>query len=216
MTYQEKWEKSHKRLTPTEIGQIVEFYQSKFPTWRIIDRNILVREAGAVAQGIAFERLSGGDYRPTGHVRVLIAPDDLWGLELPQNLSKPRQVNRRQDREFRPRVVEAIRREFVPSVDRPLVAEEVLELYEREANPPRSPDAYSLAPLNAYLGHDKRALYWCSRFTDLVNEVGNPWQDFDYKRRAFLDQLEQWLKAGEAKQQLERVLQEERRKWGLA
>jgi hypothetical protein len=49
----------------------------------------------------------------------------------------------------------------------------------------------------------------------LVNAIGRRWQDFDYKRRAFLDQLEKWLQAGDAKQQLERVLQEERRKWGF-
>ena len=50
------------------------------------------------------------------------------------------------------KVLKAIRQEIVPSVDGPLVAEEALELYEQPANPPRSPDAYSLAPLNAYLG----------------------------------------------------------------
>jgi hypothetical protein len=203
------------RLTLKELQPIMGFYHAKFPTWRVVREDTLIREAGPVAQGITFERLSSGDYRPTGHIRVLVAPGEFWFLELSQNLSKPRQINRRQHPEFRDRVVEAIRAEFMPSVDRPLVVEEVLELYEHEANPPRSPDAYSLAPLNAYLGHDERAMHWCSRFTQLVNEVGNPWQDFDYKRRAFLDQLEQWLQAGEAKQQLERVLQEERRKWGL-
>lgn len=210
MTYQPP-----KRLTLEELCPIIEFYHAHLPGWKVIQSDTLVREDAPVAQGITFERLSGGEYRPTGHIHVLVAPGDYWYLELSQNLSKPRQLNRRQDREFRDRVVEAIRREFVPSVDRPLMAEAVLELYEREANPPRSPDAYSLAPLNAYLGHDERAFYWCSRFTDLVNETGNPWQDCDYKRRAFLDQLEQWLKAGEAKPQLERILQEERCKWGL-
>ncbi len=204
------------RLTLQELRPIMEFFHANFSTWRVVRDDTLVREAGPVAQGITFERLSSGDYRPTGHIRVLVAPGDFWFLELPQNLSKPRQINRRQHPEFRDRVVEGIRAEFVPRVDRPLIAEEVLELYEREANPPRSPDAYSLAALNAYLRHDDRALHWCSRFTELVNKLGNPWQDFDYKRRAFLDQLEQWLKAGEAKQRLECVLQEERRKWGLA
>jgi hypothetical protein len=204
-----------KRLTLKELRPIIAFYRATFPTWRIVGRDMLVREAGPVVQGIAFERLSGGEYRPTGHIRVLVAPGEFWFLELSQNLSKPRQINRRQHPEFRNRVVEAIRAEFVPCVDSPLVAEEVLQLYERKAHP-TSAEAYSLAPFNAYLGHDTRALYWCSRFTELVNELGNPWQDFDHKRREFLDQLERWLKVGEAKQQLERVLQEERRKWGLA
>jgi hypothetical protein len=202
------------RLTIQELGSIIEFYQAHFPSWNVIQKDILVREDGPVAQGIAFERLSGGEYRPTGHIHVLVAPADHWFLELSQRLSKNRHINRRQHPEFRDRVVEAIRAEFVPSVDRPLVAEEVLKLYEEKAYP-SDPEAYSLAALNACLGHDDRARYWCSRFTDLVNAIGRPWQDFDYKRRAFLDQLEKWIQAGDAKQQLERVLQEERRKWGL-
>lgn len=204
-----------KRLTLKELQPIMEFYHAKFPAWRVIRNDTLVREANPVVQGITFDRLSYGVYRPTGYIRILVAPEDFWGFELPQYLIKPREINRRQDREFRPRVIEAIRSQFVPSVDRPLVVKDVLNIYEHEALPPRSPDAYSLAALNAYLGHDDRALYWCAQFTELVNSHGLGWQDFDYKRRAFLDQLEQWLKAGEAKQQLERVLQEERRKWGL-
>ena len=204
------------RLTIQELRPIVEFYHANFPTWRVIRNDTLVREAGPVAQGITFERLSGGEYRPTGYIRVLVAPEDSWGFTLPQFLNvKVRQINRRQHPEFRDRVADAIRAEFVPSVDRPFVAEDVLEFYESRARP-TSAEAYSLAPFNAYLGRDDRSLYWCSRFTQLVNEAGNPWQDYDYKRRVFLDQLEQWLKAREAKQQLERVLQKERRKWRLA
>jgi hypothetical protein len=211
MTYRAK-----PRLTREELGEIVEFYHARFPTWRVVRDNSLVREQVPIIQGITFERLPRGEYRPTGHIRVLVAPEDFWVFELPQYLNvKVRQVNRRQHPEFRDRVVQAIRLEFVPNVDRPLIAEDVLELYEHKATP-TDLEAYSLAALNAYLGHEERALYWCSRFTQLVNEVGNPWQDCDYKRRAFLEQLEQWMKAGEAKQQLDRVLQEERRKWGLA
>jgi hypothetical protein len=204
------------RLTVTELRSIIEFYHAYFPAWKVIQRSTLVREDSPVVQGITFERLSGGEYRPTGHIHVLVVPTDYWFLELPQDLNiKLRQINRRQHPELRDRVVEAIRAEFVPSVDRPLVAEEVLELYEERAHP-TAPEAYSLAALNAYLGHAERARYWCSRFTELVNNLGRPWQDFDYQRRAFLDQLEKWLDAGDARQQLEHVLQEERRKWGLA
>lgn len=208
--------KAKPRLTISELRSIVEFYHAHFPTWKLIQKGTLVREDGPVAQGIVFERLSAGDYRPTGHVHVLVAPADYWFLELSQNLKKHSSVSRRQDREYRPRVLEAFRSEFVPKVDRPLVAEEVLKLYEREANPPASPDAYSLAPLNAYLGHEERALYWCSRFPELVAESSNPWEECDLKRKEFLDRLTSWIKAGVAKQELQKVLEEERRKWGLA
>jgi len=204
------------RLTLKELRPIIEFYHAKFPTWRLIRHDTLVREAPPVVQGITFDRLSYGVYRPTGHIRVLVAPDDDWVFELCQKLNvKVRQIDRRQHPQFRDRVVEAIHAEFLPKVDEPLVADEVLALYEAKAYPTPAA-AYSLAPLNASLGHDDRAIYWCSRFTQLVNQLGNPWQDFDYERRAFLDQLEQWLKAGTAKQELAGVLEEQRHKWGLA
>lgn len=204
------------RLTTKELRPIVDFYHARFPTWRIVRDDTLVRDDGPVLQGITFDRLSYGVYRPTGHIRVLVAPQDSWVFELCQKLNvKVRQVTRRQDNpEFRDRVVEAIRAEFRPNVDAPLVAEEVLRLYEREAVP-TSVQAYSLATLNAYLGQDVRALYWCSRFTELANEGGRTWQEFDYKQRASLDSLEQWINEGVAKQQLERVLQDERHKWHL-
>jgi hypothetical protein len=147
-------------------------------------------------------------------------PADHWYFELPQDLNiKVRQINRRQDREYRPRVLEAIRADFVPSVDRPLVAEEVLKLYEQQSVPETTGAAYSLAALNAYLGHEERALHWCSQHTKLLDEKtrnGFPWHELEHKQQAFLQDLEKWIKGGEAKQQLEHVLQEERRKWGLA
>lgn len=204
------------RLTIKELRSIIEFYHGHFPTWKVIRKDTLVREDGPIVQGITFERLSGGQYRPTGHIRVLVAPEDFWGMDLSQPLNvKLRQIERRRDTpEIRERVVQAMYAEFLPRVDQPLIAEQVLNFYEDSAYPV-SHQAYSLAPLNAYLGHDERALHWCSRFTELVNASGNPWQELEQKQLAFLDELEKWLKAGDAKQQLERVLQDERRKWGL-
>lgn len=205
------------RLTIKELRPIVEFYHTRLPAWRIVRDDTLIREDGPVAQGITFDRLSHGVYRPTGHVRVLVAPQVSWVFELCQKLNvKVRQVTRRQDGlEFRNRVIDAIRAEFVPSVDSPLVAEDVLDLYEQQANPPHSAVAYSLAALNAYLGKEKRALYWCSRFAELLDASGRQLKDFDYKQQEFVHSIEEWIKEGESKEQLERVLQAERRKWGL-
>lgn len=208
--------KAKPRLTIADLQPIVDFYRVHFPDWKVVKDQTLAREDGPVMQGITFDRLSGGVYRPTGHIRVLVAPEDFGVYELTQHLNiKVRHIERRAHESLKQRVVEAIRAEFVPSVDRPLDAQEVLILYEQRAVP-TSPQAYSLAALNAYCGNDARALYWCSQFTELLNIKGKPWQEFDYKRRHFLDQLEKWLQAGEAKLQLEHVLQVERRKWGLS
>jgi hypothetical protein len=204
------------RLNKTELRSIIESYRARFPNWTIIQKDTLVREGGPVIQGITFERLSGGEYRPTGHIRVLVAPEDVWGFELPQLLNlKLRQIDRQRDTaECRDRVIQAIQSEFVPKVDKPLIAEQVLALYEEKAYP-TSAEAYSLAALNAYLGHSERAVYWCSRFAGLVDATGNGWQDFDCRRRAFLEQLGKWLEAGTARQELQLILDKERHKWGL-
>jgi hypothetical protein len=201
-------------LTLKELRPIIEDYHCAFPKWHVLEGALLARESGPLLQYIGFERLLGGDYRIQCGVYYLCVPERDGGL-IPQWLNvKVRVIRPRSHESLRDKVVEAIHKEIVPSVDAPLDAEQVLAMHEAYQFI-RSPDAHHLAVLNTYLGHNDRALYWCSRFTELVNELGNPWQDFDYKRRAFLDQLEQWIKAGEAKRQLERVLQEERRKWGL-
>jgi hypothetical protein len=201
-------------LTLKELRPVVEDYHRAFPSWQLLEAELLGRESGPLLQVIGFERLSGGSYRVICGIYYLCIPDrdGRFGVQF---LSIKRSIHPREHTSLRDKVVEAIHQEIIPSVDVPLAPEQVLAMHE--ANEPiRSPDAHHLAALNAYLGHNERALYWCSRFTELVNSHGLGWQDFDYKRRAFLDQLEQWLKAGEAKQRLERVLQEERRKWGLA
>lgn len=206
--------KLRQRMTLKELRPVVEDYHRMFRDWKILEGELLGRECGPLLQYIGFERLSTGAYRPTCGVYYLCVPDRDGSLG-PQWLNvKVRQVHPREHESLRDKVVEAIHREIVPSVDARLDGKQVLRLHE-EREILRSPDAHHLAALNAYLGYDQRALYWCSQFSILVEQLGLGWQDFDYKRRAFLDQLEKWIKSGNAKEQLDRVLQEERRKWGL-
>jgi hypothetical protein len=207
--------KLRKRMTAKELRPIVEDYHRAFPDWRVLEGELFARESGPVMQVIGFERLSTGSYRPVCGVYYLCIPDRDGRFGHQFLNVKVRQVHPRAHESTRDKVVEAIHSEIVPSVDAPLDAEQVLQMHEAYEFI-RSPDAHHLAALNAYLGHDERALYWCSQFSSLVEQLGLGWQDFDLKRRAFLDQLEKWLQAGDAKQQLERVLQDERHKWGLA
>ena len=193
-------------MTAKELELIVEDYRRSFPDWRVLERTLIARENGPVVQGIGFQTLSTGCYRPICAIYYLCVPDRDAGfgvqfLKHPVQDIDPRVHDRKRDK-----VVDAIRREIVPHVDSPLSPEAVLAMHE-ESRPLRSPDARSLAALNAYLGHNERALFWCSRFSELVDQHGLGWQDFDYKRKAFLDQLEQWVKEGEAKHQLDRVVQ---------
>ncbi len=114
-----------------------------------------------------------------------------------------------------PKMIESMRHQFIPNIEAPLDPNEVLELYEREAIP-TGPEAYSLAALNAYLGHEERALHWCRRFPELVDELPYGWAEWDVERGDFLEKLHGWIKAGEVREQLDRVIQAERQKWGLS
>lgn len=205
----------HRPLTQKELAPIVQDYHRAFPTWHILERTLIARESGPVMQGIGFQCLSTGSYRPICSIYYLCVPSRDGGFGV-QFLKHPVQdIDPRIHDLKRDKVIEAIHREVVPSVDAPLVAEQILATHEA-SSPIRSPDACHLAFLSAHLGHEERALYWCERFPELVNQHGLGWQDFDHKRQALLDNLKQWIQAGEAGRQLDRVVQEERRRWELA
>ncbi|MCP4593040.1 MAG: hypothetical protein GY842_20085 [bacterium] len=200
----EQWRK----LKPSELKPLLEDYHRVLPQWVAFQKDALIRANGPVLQSIFFERQSHREYRVLGCVRILVAPGG-GGLDrvLPS-------VQARGHAHAFPKMIEALRREFAPSVDAPLVPEEVLELCEREAIP-KSPEAHSLAALNAYLGHEERALYWCRRFPELIDEERLGMQEWDLERRDFLNQLEGWTQTGKTREQLDLVLQHERQKWGL-
>jgi hypothetical protein len=203
-------------LTLKELRPIVQYYHSHFPTWRVILDDSLVREAAPVIQGVTVERLSYGAYRMIGYVRVLVAPRDEWAFELPQELNhKLISIGRREHDALRERVVDAMRNEFEPAMDEPLNPEGVLQLYETRSLP-TIPQAYSLAALNAYLERADRCVYWCERFQELLARFGRPPSETDILRQSYLSQLRQWLDKGTAREQLEQILLQERRKWGLA
>jgi hypothetical protein len=205
-----------------ELRPLVTDYHAFFPTWRIIGGNRLVREAGPVMQGILFNRSSEDDYRPTGFVQVLTAPGMTGALELPQELphgkaSGGRRVRLRDHARERDDVVHELRRWIVPSLERPLDALEVLELYERRVGArPANAHAYSLATLHAYLGHEKGARAWCARFRELDAKLRASKIPPDAERLEFMASLERWLDEGKAKDELDRVIEAERRKLGLA
>jgi hypothetical protein len=202
-------------MSEKQLEPIVQDYHRAFPGWRILERTLIARERGPVMQGIGFQRLSTGCYRPICSVYYLCVLGRDGGSAV-QFLKHPVQdIDPRIHASKRDKVVEAIYQEIVPRVDAPLDPEEVLAMHEA-MQPIRSPDAHHLAVLNAYLGHDERALYWCERFPELVEQLGFGWQDFDRKRRDFLISVREWIEAGRASSELEFIVQEERRKWGLA
>jgi len=196
------------------MRRIIEDYHNYFPDWKVIDFDALARESGPILQGIALDRLSGDIYRPMGFIQVLTAPrSERGGMELSQILRYD--VRLQSHEKKRDEIVAELRRQIVPSIERPLVVSEVLELYEREAIP-TAQEAYSLATLRAYLGYKKEARKWCAKFENLEERRREHWSKVIYEQFDFIASLEQWLDEGTARQHLEEVLQEERRKLGLA
>jgi hypothetical protein len=195
---------------------MVEFYHRALPGWVMLGADRLVREAGPIVQAITFERLSCDAYRPVGHFVVLVVPREPWAFEMLQYLNiKVQVVGRRAHDDIRDRVLAAIETELLPNVHAPLDPEQVLGIYEQGAVP-TSAQVYSLAALNAYQGHDTRALMWCSRFPILIEEETGRWTEADRSRRAFLESLSQWIKTGEARARLDDIRHAQRIKFGLA
>jgi hypothetical protein len=205
-------------ITPKQIRAIVQDYHRFLPGWQHVTDETLARADGPVLQAIGFQCLASGEYRPMNYIQVLVAPEpgrkgrvDFFA-QTPKG--RPRTVPLRSHQQLHDQMIETMKREFTPSITEPLNATVVLDLCEQEAIP-KSGQAYALAAFNAYFSRNEQSLSWCSRYNDLVKELGQPWQPWHHQQRAFLDSLEQWLKVGDAKQHLDRVLQEERRKWGL-
>ena len=204
-----------------DLKRITEDYHSRyFPDWKVIDFDMLARESGPILQAIVLDRSSDDIYRPTGCLQVLTAPrGGRGGMELPQRLKRPngssgRYVRLQSHEKKRDETVEALRQQIVPSIERPLVVSEVLELYEREAIP-TAPEAFSLATLRAYLGYNQEARKWCAKFKELQEQRREHWSEITHQQLDLITSLEQWLDEGTARQHLEEVLQEERRKLGL-
>jgi len=203
-----------KKISVAQIKRISTDYLSFLDGWQQIRKDTIARAAGPVSQCIGFERLGDGTYRPVGYLRVLAAPDLPGVMELPQHLNvNVRQLSFREHETARGRVFGAMKREFVPKVERPLDPISVLELYERDAVP-NSAEAYSLSVLSAFLGDSDRAQKWDHRFTELVDSLGY-WEDWDKERRAFLGNVELWIREGTVKPRLEEVVEEERKKLGF-
>ncbi len=200
-------------ITLRELAPFVKDYGQALPGWRVVGRDGIARYSGPVAQQVGFERLSIGDYRPICSIEVLVAPG---AGGLPQFLTPPNEsVHYTHHERYLSRVVEAMRREFVPSVTKPLDACEVLSLLEAAAVP-RPPEVYTLAALNAYLGNEDAARGWIAKYSEIRERFGGAGSEGDLARKKFLGDLAQWLTDGTAHQHMAEILESERQRLNLS
>lgn len=203
-----------KKITQSELGAIVADYHRLLPGWQQIGADAVARADGPLMHCVGFECLRGGDYRPMNFVRALVTPEPAAGFfhQIPQ--SWPLTLLPRQHEEYYRRMFENMKHEFRPSITEGFDALKMLDLCDEDAVP-KSSQAYALAALNAYVGREDRARYWCSRFPKLVDGVAYPWQPLDHQQKAFLDLLVGWLDTGEAKVRLQEILKDRRKKEGF-
>ncbi|MBI3860927.1 MAG: hypothetical protein HY290_03435 [Planctomycetia bacterium] len=208
-----------KKITKSQLKAIVNDYERLMPGWKRVAPDVLARADGPLCQCIGFESLRFGEYRPMNYVDALIAPEpDTMGagsffFQIVRG--SPGTLTLRTHADFCKKMLGTMEREFRPAIHGPFRAQEVLGLCEKEAIT-KGYQAYALAALNAYFGYDDRARYWCAQFPKLVEKLAYPWEEWDIRRKTFLEKLQQWLTDGVAKAELEANLKAERAKWGLA
>ena len=97
----------------------------------------------------------------------------------------------------------AMEEQFLPSIRKPLDVAETLRLTEEEADRDRIDNInYStgLAVLNAYLGKVERAIYWCGRVEETATHLGRPLGDWETRKRRYVLELQQAVKAGKERE----------------
>ncbi len=188
-------------------------YQSHLSGWQVVGGDTLLRTSGPVAQSIWFDRLRTGAYRPTARIHVLAAPDEHGGtVVLPQFLGvKHREIDAQAHLRRLPSVLEALRAEVSPPIDRPLNASAVAELAATQSLG-RPAGAYAVACLFAALGRTADVRRWMEEYRSALKAVGLPEQPIDVFRSSFLSQLETWIGVSTSEAELVNVVDEEKSK----
>lgn len=160
---------NYKKLTPKEVGLIADEFLAALPGWKKVRHDELVRADRYVGQILWLDRLSGGDFRPTYKVEVLVAPRG--GESTPikgQWLSlRLRTASRLEQERKIPLMIAAMLSEIVPAVDQPLDANAIADIAINE-NPTDPPTIYALACLLAALERRSEFLQWRLRYSEMI------------------------------------------------
>lgn len=188
-------------LTKKELAAYFKVYRDAFPDWKVEHEVVLTRTAGPIAQFISFQGLSYGAYRPECMIDVY-GPPDRGSRLLYQMLDvKHRQVERRQHATEWPKVLRAIKEQFVPDARKPLEIVEVLRLAEEEAEKGANVRYFNgVAMLNAYLERFDRAAEWCGRAVASLEPSGDELVGWQRDQADFARQLNGAIEQGRGEQ----------------
>jgi hypothetical protein len=202
------------KLTSKEIEQIVDDYHAALRDWQKVGGDTLVRTEELIGQSIWFDRLRTGAYRPTMRVHVFVAPDEGGGtVVLPQFLGiKTKEVSVKAHLRQFPAVMDALKNEVVPSIEKALNAEKVTTLLRSRAAG-RPVGAYALACLFGAMERAEDARQWMIEYQKAFESLGLPEQPSDNARFKFLARLERWLNNGTSRCELAKIAKSEKMKF---
>jgi hypothetical protein len=189
--------------------------------WAIYEVGSVYRRNGPVLQGICFDRSRTDDYFPQSFFKVLAEPGDFkGGMEMVEWLRKPNQspwyVSLQSHAKFQGDVAQAMVAQFKPPIDKPLHWEDVLQLYESRKTSSFN-ETFSFITLLSYAGKviqaEQSIVVFRRMFDDLVaHKIAT---EGVYELGWFVDKLEAWNKEGTARQNLDRVVEEQVRKFDI-
>ncbi len=195
---------SIKRLTKKQLVGYLQDYRDAFPDWDVLHGVMLSRSSGPVTQHVSFEALRSGGYRPL-HTLSVVGPPGA-GQMLAEHLDvHNRQVRPRDHERMRPRVIQAIKGQFLPTADGPLVPAEVLERCEGRTVAEGITNAQvftALAALNVHVGHIDKGLAWCEGSDALLENWGGRLADWQVQLASFNPQFREAIQAGTGRELL--------------
>ena len=202
-----------KKYTPMTKGQlkaVVAEYAARFPEWTIyVDGTAFVRRSGPIQQMIWFQKMRSASYRPSHGIRALVLPEAHIRM-LPQLPFRPSTVTYTSHEKRMAEMLNAMERQFRPDIRKALDIAEVLALCEAEAQsmPDTTNNMAMLAILNAWLGHDTDALYYCERMQHCPLPKLAPMPEWEEAMQAFGRNLAKAVRVGSAKEFLEAAVQQ--------
>jgi hypothetical protein len=189
-----------KPLSKTQLVEYFNTYRDRFPDWAVEHEVTLTRMAWPIKQVVAFQALRSGAYRPSSVVAILPALGHCHVLSKWLDI-KHREILPREHASKWAMVLEAMEQQFLPLIRKPLDVAEVVQLAEEEVVREKIENInYScgLATLNACLGNQDRALWWCDRLEAQLSCLGRAPADWEMQKSAFTRQLRDAIRRGDA------------------
>jgi hypothetical protein len=184
-----------KKLTKKEVSVYVKQYQERLPGWEMIQPDLLARYDTFVAQSIWFDRISGGEYRPTAYLSVLVAEVGNSSVGVLRHLLnvRAREASRQEHPNKFSKILEAMYNEFVPSLRVAFTTELAYRSIIDSGPKYHVNEAFALVCLAGAMGLAEDVKKWTTVFHEAQGRLALPCDEFDRQQQAFVDKVNSWM-----------------------